>query len=242
MEALFNPSLMRGQQSIACKTVAEQAKRNPLWADYSSYCLLREQGLRREAFSNLSRFIDSATQWTFPDQKEFVLWLCDRMDSVPYADYGPFPRPIRDRLFRPFFDYWVSQEPTNDFPLVLKARYLGDHDDYAAAIAINPTNQRARSALALDCIDDIDFATHHLPQVLVSEPDEAKRRANEAREHIRHLTNHEEAKMLTEKLCYSEGLLDDWIAYQQAPSGNFSDWCKLRGRNYRWSRTYYYVR
>ena len=230
------------KQNNACLTVAEHAKRNPLWADYSAYCAFREQGLRREAFSKLTRFIDGATKWTFPEQKEFVLWLCELMDSVPDADYGPFPQPIRDRLFRPFFEAWIFQEPTNDTALVLKARYLRNHGDYAAAIAINPANQRARRALALDCIDDIDFATHHLPQVLVSEPDEAKRRANEAREHIRHLTNQEDSKMLTEKLSYSEGLLDDWIAYQQAPDGDFSEWCKSRGRNYGWSRAYYYVR
>lgn len=230
------------QQNVACKAVADQAAMNPLWADYSTYCLLREEGMRQEAFNRLSRFIDSAAKWDFAEQKEFVLWLCGLMDSVRDADYGPFPQPVRDRIFRPFFDAWISREPTNDDALVLKARYLGDHWDYAAALAVNPDNQRARRALALDCIGDIDHATHHLPEYFIGEPRELKQVAEQAREHIGQITDPQVSALLTAELAASEGLLNDWIAYQQAPIGGFDDWCLSRGRKYKWVKAYCYDR
>jgi len=35
-------------------------------------------------------------------------------------------------------------------------------------------------------------------------------------------------------------LLDDWIAFQKQPVGNFEAWCKENGRSYTWLKAYYY--
>jgi hypothetical protein len=35
-------------------------------------------------------------------------------------------------------------------------------------------------------------------------------------------------------------MVDDWIEYQSAPEGSFAEWCVERGRDYHWSKAYYY--
>lgn len=230
------------QQNLACKTVAEQAAINPLREDYATYCSLRGLGLRKEAFCKLESFISGISGWRFEEKKTFVLWLCELMNSVRDADYGPFPQPLKERVFRPFFEKWLFLEPTNDDAMVLKARYLQDPSAYVTAVRINPRNQPARRALARACIEAIDFATHHLPDYFIGEPAQTKEWVREAYDHLRYIEAREVLKGLKEELSYLESLLNDWMAYQQAPNGDFGEWCSSHGRNYRWIRSYNYDR
>jgi hypothetical protein len=161
-------------QNAACLAVTEEADKVPAWKQYARYCSLREQGLRRQAFTSLDSFIAEALQWGFVEQRAFVLWLCSKMDTVENADYGPFPAPLRTRLFLPFFNEWLRREPDNDEACALRARYLGEPGFYRRALEINPRNQRARHALALACIGGIWDATHHLPHYFIGDEGEVK--------------------------------------------------------------------
>lgn len=172
-------AMIAERQNIACRIVADQAAQNPSWTDYAAYCSLREKGLRKEAILKLNAFLASVASWSFDERKTFVLWLCGLMDSVPDADYGPYPQPLKECVFRPFFHDWLALESTNDQALVLKARYLGDFSSYSEAVRINPNNQRARKALAGEAIDAVCFATHHLPEYFIGESGEAEKHVQE---------------------------------------------------------------
>lgn len=111
-------------QNAACLAVAEEADKLPAWKNYARYCSLREQGLRKQAFASLDLFIAEAMQWDFESQKAFVLWLCRKMDTVEDADYGPFPAPLRSKLFMQFFDEWLRRDRENDEACALRARYF----------------------------------------------------------------------------------------------------------------------
>ncbi len=227
-------------QNIACLTVAKEADKTPAWKDYARYCHLREQGLRRQAFASLDLFIADALHWDFDRQKAFVLWLCSRMDAVEDADYGPFPSPLRARLFLPFFTEWLRREPANDEAHALRAQYLGEHSLYRRALEINPRNQRARRALAAACIGDIWNATHHLPHYFIGDEQEIKAVADDARDHIDHIDQADSRAVLLKELAREQQLLDDWIAFQQVSGQDFEAWCGSKGHHYSWVKAYYY--
>jgi hypothetical protein len=212
-------------QNVACLAVAEEADKLPAWKNYARYCSLREQGLRKQAFAS---------------QKEFVLWLCSKMDTVEDADYGPFPAPLRKKLFFPFFTEWLRREEKNDEAWALRARYLGEPQLYRRALEINPQNQRARNALAIACIGDIWHATHHLPHYFIGDEHEVKSIADEARDHISHVEQPDRQKFLQNQLHQEEQLLDDWIAFSQGSGKDFDAWCMGKRRQYSWVKAYYY--
>ncbi len=226
-------------QNAACLAVAAEAEAKPAWADYAAYCRLREQGLRKQAFGHLSSFISRASSWEFESKKEFVLWLCSEMDSIKDADYGPYPAPLRNQLFAPFFKRWLEQDPRNDEAHAMKARYLGDHKSYQDAIALNPSNQRARQALASDCIYDLWYATHHLPDYFIGDEQEVKRIALAARDHIGCVEDLKQRESLLKELAEEEQLLDDWITFKKERAEDFDLWCRRKGRRYAWVKAYY---
>ena len=43
--------------------------------DFSDYCRLRAEGLRKQAFEALSRFLLQALNWEFEKRRDFVDWL-----------------------------------------------------------------------------------------------------------------------------------------------------------------------
>ena len=229
-------------QNAACLAVAKEADRVPSWKTYAQYCRLREQGLRKQAFASLDLFIAEAMQWDFDSLKAFVLWLCGKMESVEHADYGPFPAPLRSKLFLPFFTEWLRQNPGNDEAYALRARYLGEPAFYCQALEINPCNQRARYALAVACIRDIWHATHHLPHYFIGDEQEVKAIAEEARGHISQVEEPEKQSFLQKELAQEEQLLDDWIAFKQESGEDFDAWCRSRGHQYSWVKAYYYER
>lgn len=227
-------------QNAACLIVGNEAKTNPTWVDFSAYCLLREQGLRDKAFEHLRAFTVQTQTWEFESKKEFVLWLCGKMDSVNDADYGPYPALLRNSLFAPFFNEWLTREPENDDAYSLKARYLNEHEAYHTAIGINSRNQRARYAIALGCIDAIWHATHHLPEYFIGDEEQVKQIAKEACDHIAHIEETTRRDFLTKELANAEQLLDDWIAFKKEGSHDFDTWCRHKGRTYSWVKAYYY--
>src|SRR5438477_10524707 len=97
-------------QNAACLQVGKAASANPAWREYANYCLLREKGLRKEALAALSKFLSEAKDWSFGNQKEFVLWLCDQMDKIRDASYGPYPNPLMKQLVEPVFGKCLEED------------------------------------------------------------------------------------------------------------------------------------
>jgi hypothetical protein len=232
-------TMITQNQDEACRTIAEGASSFPRWRLYGEYCRLRQQGLRKEAFARLNEFLEATQSWRFEERKAFVQWLCDRMESIPLADYGPFPQPLRQQLFVSTFSEWAAREPENAEVQSLKARYTGDFECYRIAIGIDPENQRARCALADACIYDIWYSTHHLPDYFIGDERDLLSAAAEAEEHISHVKGPRKAE-LQQELAQERLLLDDWVDFKANGAEDFDAWCKARGRRYRWSKAYYY--
>lgn len=230
-------------QDTACLAVAAEADRVPAWRDFAAYCRLREQGLRKKAFVHLEAFLAEAKRWEFAKQQEFVLWLCSKMESIDdiCSSDGLYPNPLKTALFAPFFDEWHNREPNSDEACSLHARYFADPSYYYRAIEINPHNQRARVALAEKCLDDLQYALHHLPEFFIGSEVDATEVAEEAKKHIGQVENSDRRDAMTRELTQLEQLLNDWIAFREEGSDDFEAWCLKKGHHYSWVAAYYYT-
>ena len=227
-------------QNKACRIVGEEALLNTEWQEYGKYCLNREKGLRKKAFTHLDSFLKLTLSWDFSQKQSFVQWLCDKMDTISNADYGPYPTPLLKKLFSPVFDEWIEKEPNNAKPYSLKAQYAADFDSYYDAIKIDPNNQRARLALARECIHAIWYSTHHLPEYFIGKEEEMLAKASEAEEHIAFLSDGPLKDDVLNDLCIEVQLLRDWMQFKSEGVSDFDQWCKDKGRRYEWIRAYYY--
>ena len=54
---------------------ANYASAIPAWAEYAQFCELLERGLRKDAFTHLESFIESAAKWSLSERRKFVSWL-----------------------------------------------------------------------------------------------------------------------------------------------------------------------
>lgn len=230
------------KQNDACTRVGEAAIARPEWNDYGQYCLLREKGLRKQALSKLSDFLRNSQSWSFDQKKEFVIWLCNQMDSIPDASYGPYPTPLARELLIPFFEEWTQRDPINSEAWTLKGRYGDDFSAYFKAIEIDPKNQRARIALTDASIGYLEHAMHHLPHYFIGDEQEALTATREAYEHLSHIDDGEPRTHLLQELKNAENLLLDWMTFKKEMGTDFDEWCHTKGRNYRWVKAYYYSR
>lgn len=224
----------------ACLLVGEEALLNPAWTEYGQYCLHREKGLRGKAFAHLEIFLTQASEWRLDEKKEFVVWLCGKMDSIPYAGHWPYPTPLANGFVSPVIDECIEREPAIAELLVLKVRYAGDFDAYSKAISIDPRNQEARIALAHQCIYDIWFATHHLPEFFIGKESDVSAVVSNAEEHIAHLHSGKDKEYVLSELRHETQLFNDWIEFKEQRGDDFDRWCKEKGRHYSWLKAYYY--
>jgi hypothetical protein len=228
------------KQNSACLIVGEKALQNPEWKDYGDYCLNREKGLRKQAFSHLESFLCQAVTWSFEKKLEFVQWLCDLMDTVADASYGPYPTPLSQRLFIPLFEEWIKKEPNNAEVFALKAQYTVDFESYKIAVRIDPENQRARLALARQCAYDIWYSTHHLPEYFIGNEKDILSIVAEGKGHIAHLHNGIRKDDIFADILNEEQLLQDWIEFNLEGGEDFNIWCTNKERHYKWIKAYYY--
>lgn len=220
---------------------SQEAKKISEWEEYSEYCLLRDKGLRKQAFLHLNKFLKQTLYWSFEERKCFVIWLY-KMNFLKYFSYALCPRSLKEELIQPLLEEWISKEPENTEALLLMARPSNEqsYELYNKVISIEPNNQDARFALAGYCIDDIEYSTHELPYGFLGDPDEMLDSVKEAEGHISCMEEGDRKECLVHELRKAEQLLRDWITFEAEEGNDFASWCKKKGRHYRWLKAYYY--
>ena len=77
--------------------IASLARAVPEWSDYAAFCEKYEGGLRRDAFSDLERFISHLENATFVERRRFVSWLLPRVDGRE-GQHMLVPYPLSQRV------------------------------------------------------------------------------------------------------------------------------------------------
>ena len=164
------------------------------------------------------------------------------------------PYPLTNRLLRPTLVEWTTRDPRASLPhrwLGIICNYLGiraglieppesvEHH-LGRVIELDPTEQPARVRLAELLIGGLEYAAHHLPEAYTGEAENDLREGEEAARLIEGITDPRDRARLSGELAAAQQLLEDWLAFSRGPGADFEEWCRLRGRQYVWTKHYYY--
>lgn len=238
------------------RLIASEAEREPAWHAYAHYCRERERGLRKQALQNLETFVGTAERWPFESRLSFVAWLCAHLERPGWARFDLTPHPLANRILRPTLVEWTSRDPRSPLP----HRWLGMFFGYSyldiragrvvppasvehhlrRAIELDPTEQPARVRLAELLIGGLEYDAHHLPEYYIGQAENDVGVAEEAAHLIEGITDPDVRGRLRGELAAAQQLLEDWLTFSQEPETDFDEWCRLRGRQYVWTKHYYY--
>lgn len=140
-----------GRNNEVLRVLAAEAERHPAWELYAAYCRDRLRGLRKQALSRLDEFLQQAQNWPFPERREFVDWLCSKLEKHGPLLTAPLPRPLLHSLIRPTLSEWAEADPDDPRPHRWQGIFRVDDDAIGHlrhAIAVDPTEQLARIRLA----------------------------------------------------------------------------------------------
>lgn len=143
------------------------ASRNSAWVEYAKYCGLLEKGLRKDALVHLSKFIDSSSNWSFAEKKEFVSWLYHYAYPKQFLNQL-LPHPLRLKLLEPTLAEWICREPENSEP----HRWIGGIEHLNEAVGLNPVDEIAYQLLANTILGHVDYSIHELPYGYIGNPEE----------------------------------------------------------------------
>lgn len=241
------------QDQELLERLADGAESRPEWSEFVAYCRERIRGLRQPAFAHLDAFIEQAQQWSAADRRAFTVWLCEQLEQHA-RPHGQLPNPLARQVLMPALRQWISEDASAARPHRWLARFFDQElyrdNDYSqvddpvdfhlrAALAADPTEQPARVQLIEKLVGLIDFATHHLPEGYIGDPEFALAKADEADAFNAGIVDPELRAELADLIAYWRGLVLDWIEFTEAGGDDFAAWCQARGRDYAWSRTYY---
>ena len=208
--------------------------------DLARYCELRERGLRTEAFEALNRFLDAALASTLEARREIVLRVLGAHARTATA-HQFLSRPLRQRLLEPVLKSWCESEPGSVTPVAELGLLQRDPELLERALHMERSHDRARACLVSILLGQVDYATHHLVEGrLIGTLENACSLLEAAERHLGAAADATSMSGLAAEAAEIRGLLDDWKAYQENPSGTFPEWCQQRSRAHRWWTVVYH--
>ena len=216
--------MIAASQNQALLTVGHASAHRPGWADYTAYCLAREQGLRKKAFTHLTAFLSRARNWSLDERIAFVSFLFPFMEAVEDADYGPFPYPLSQQLAQPTLQQWCALEPNDARPFRWFGRYYRDQNHLLKALAIDPQDDTARQTLLSWWLYALYHSVHHLPDGYIGDPAEDLLVGEQVRAHICQLTSPNRRAHWTQELEDALELVRNYVAWKASGHPDLVQW------------------
>lgn len=229
-------------QNIALLSVGNLASKNPKWIDYANYCIDREKGLRKQAFKHLNEFLKSTEKWILEDKIDFMKFLFPFFESIPDADYGPFPQPLRDRLTKPALAAWCDLEQTDSSPFRWYGKYYRSELHLFKALELNSKDDIARQTILSWWTFDIYYGIHHLPDYYIGNPQEDIELSEKIKDQINQLSTPELRKKWTEEFKEDLEILTNYIEWKKSGDQDLEKWGQKNNKivSYNIGRAYYY--
>ncbi len=229
-------------QNIALLTVANLAKANSDWSDYTEYCLYREKGLRKHAFKKLDSFIKSTNSWTFDEKINFIKFLFPLFETVEEADYGAFPQPLSERFIKPVLKEWCEIENEDGRPFRWYGKYYRCEGHIYRALEINPKDDIARHTLLSRWTYSVYYSIHHLPEGYIGNYEEDLRLIAKIRECIFQLSDKKSQENWLNEIEEDVEIVMNYRDWKESGHPDLEKWAKENNRQvgYKMSRTYYY--
>lgn len=233
--------MISNSQNNALLLVAAVAKKNSLWIDYADYCIMREEGLRKQSFEKLNLFINKFKSFTIDQQIEFVKFIYEFAESVKDADYGPLPQPLTIEL-KKILLIWTEKEKMNSSPFRWLGKYFYEYEYINKALEINPKDDKARSHAINRLLNAINYSTHHLPDYYIGNPKDDLHNAEIAKQHIEKLVDEQIKKYWAKELIDELALVHSYADWENSKTEiDFQTWAKQNNKKFDSGvKAYYY--
>ena len=223
------------------KAIAEHYADRPQCLDFAEYCHLQESGLRKQAFSFLSSFISAAKKWPPDETIRFV----DELITIHLANpdvHQLITYPLLQGLLLPCLRKWVVDHPEDATPHRWLGILLPDVSELDAALKLDPEDQLALERRAYTHIANVDFACHHLSEsTFLGNEEECQSDLKSAVEYAERISDKRRRDNVLSEAKYFASLLEDWCEYKRINTKElFTEWCESKGREYAWSKAFYY--
>ncbi len=206
----------------------------------ASYCRFREQGLRRQAFSELERFLEASRAF---DSATASAAAIDILESNARARgvHQFLAQPLVAGFLMPTLRKWQDEEPHSSLPVRWLGILSGDIELLAKALSMCPEDKPVRRLLIDHDLSCADYATHHLDETrFIGNIGEVMAALDHARSLMASAPDSEGLASLESELHYFDALIADWQAYMREPAGSFPEWCVKQGRKYGFPIKVYY--
>jgi hypothetical protein len=220
--------------------LAEALREEPHLALLSNYCRFREQGLRREAFTELNVFLDATAAWPVSLARLTCQTILEIHARTPEA-HQFLTQPLLSRFVYPVLEAWVAEDAHCQFAI----RWLGllrrDRHLLERALVLAPDDIPVRRTLVDWLLSEVEYSTHHLSESrFLGEIIASRCALAEARAAVQVAPDQKALTDLVAEIASYDTLIRDWETYSANPCGTFPEWCSARGRRYGWSAIVYY--
>lgn len=183
------------------------------WDGYRAYCRALEEGLRKQAFEHLDRFLAVISTQPLADRMAFVRWI------MPIAHRSPnfeqlLPYPVIEKLIKPALKQAIEQDPRDADQLFWLGHLLRDPKLMRQAIEASPDHVDSRTLLINWILSFPYYATHELPAGFIGEPAESLAACDEAEELLHGSLPPERARMFSDEIAGYRRLINDYLAFR----------------------------
>ncbi len=146
----------------------DEASRDPVWARYARYLLLRSRGDRAGMMRELDAFASELSSSAEEERLRFVRWFLDRLSRDQTHWESAMPKPLRERIIRPTLARWSASAPSDPLPPwyfgFFAARDANESIDcYRDALRRSPSFAPAAQSFLRSAAQVAEFVTHELP-------------------------------------------------------------------------------
>lgn len=218
------------------------------YLEFASFCRDLLKGLRKQAFKHLDVFLDQTLDWEFHKKLQFVIWICDWAEKAE-NHHHILVHPLLVKLIKPVLNEWIAQKPNDSRPYRWRGAFLANlqndndinpYEDFRKAIEVNSDDERAKVRLADLILYSFWYATHHLPDFYIGDPDKDFEELKLILSLIDSIADIEIRGELRNNIDSYALLLGDWLSFKKESGADFADWCEKHNRKYRWVKAYYY--
>lgn len=223
------------------KRIGEVYAQREGFGDFSRYCLLREQGLKKLALKALDAFLLTTRNLALAQQRAVVCEIA----QLAFANRNTHQllSHALTTFLRQTLRAWCDEGPTLAEPYRWLGKLTGESEWLLAALAHDPQDQVALRQLALDELDAVSFMTHHLYEsVFLGDEARAAIKLDRASALAVQIESEKTRRYLEDEVRELRELLAAWDAYRQGDRQvDFVQWCEAQGHAFGFSQAYYYT-
>lgn len=222
------------------KSLGESFLSRQDYGQFAQYCLLRDQGLRKNALQAMGLFIAEMQLQPLARQRE----VAEELARLAYRHgdiHQLLPHPLTTFLTE-IFEKWCAGQPALAAPYRWLGFLGGDTTHFRSALRVDAKDAVSLQELVRACLREVDYQTHHISESLfIGSAQDAENTLDEAKAYALRLDQDEAKQAFLERIAYFRHLLDAWNSYCAGDrTMGFNDWCRAKGLHFNfWSVVYY---